>query len=155
MRAGGLPVDRDFPTGRLGEMSCGHQGETRPPEPGHHHAQACRQALSHAEPAMSGHQSQGESELEAASHVAVGISLARQPVHGVSAGGDLRQEGVIEDVAADVGNLGDQKEEEGLEDIARLAEVEQYREQGARVGAGQQETLLGSRHIGDRAQGRR
>ena len=67
---------------------------------------------------MAGHQSQGESELEAASHVAVGVSLARKPVHGVAAGGDLRQEGVIEHVAADVGNLGDQEKEECSEDVA-------------------------------------
>ena len=67
--------------------------------------------------------------------------------------GDLRQEGVIEHVAANVDNLGDQEEAEGSEDVARLAEVEQYGEQGARIGTGQQETLLGSRHIGDGAQG--
>ena len=103
---------------------------------------------------MPGDQRQGQPKMDAAAHVAVGVSFSRNPVHLVFRG-DLRQEGVVENIRCNVGHLRDQKNDQRAIDVPGAAEVQQQREERAAVGEEEQEAFLGCGEVRNRSQDRR
>jgi hypothetical protein len=102
---------------------------------------------------MTGHHAQGDGELQPAAHVAEGVTAPGYAID-VLRRGNPRQERIVENIAANETDLGQNEKDQGLNHVTRRAKHQQRGEQAAPIRERKQKALLGCGIVGDRAQHR-
>src|SRR5438309_2169527 len=130
------------------------KSEDCPPDPSAGDAEPCSVFFCQSELVMQRDEDQRYGELQSTADISVGVAFRGDVVH-LLVTGNVRQEGIIENIAIHEADLRDEKEEQRLENVARPREVKKDAEECAGIAERGEELFLGRRGVCDRAQYRR